>query len=60
MEIYMPLIAVIIGVLTPVIVGINVARREREEQELCLVPLEHRAVKVLDHYRHGARRTLDI
>jgi len=60
MDIYMPLIAVLVGALTPVIVAFSLARQESEESELALVPLQHRAVKVRDHYRHGVSRTLDF
>jgi hypothetical protein len=55
MEIYIPLVAVIIGALTPVIVGLYVARREREEQQPSLVPLRQGEADTGDHYRHGSR-----
>ena len=60
MEVFMPLVAVIAGALTPVVVAIYAARREREEDALALQPLEHRAVRVVDYYRPGMRRTQDF
>ena len=60
MEVFMPLVAVIAGALTPVVVALNAARREQEEDALALQPLEHRAVRVVDYYRPGMRRTQDF
>lgn len=51
MEIYMPLIAVIAGALTPVLLALYIAKREQDEQELYLVPLEQRATVTPTHER---------
>jgi hypothetical protein len=56
MDIYMPLIAVGVGALTPVIFGLWLALRERDEEEQALVPLERRSLQIpTDQHRAKPR-----
>jgi len=49
MEVLMPLFAVFSGAVAPIALAFRATRCERDQQELSLLPLQRRAIKIRTH-----------